>query len=549
MVPAPTDLKQSSPTLRSMPMSFQDVHAAATRRPGAWSAQVLLGLAAGCCAVPVLADSISETLLYSFSETGAEGAMPESSLLLGKDGAFYGTTSQGGSNGQGAAFRITRDGSYTLLHSFNGTDGATPVSGLVAGNDGNYYGTTCYGGTAPYGGGTVYRLSPQGMLTTLYNFTNQSKAPTGTFPCGGLALGADGKLYGTTRSGGAYDQGTAYRIGLDGRLATLHAFRGGADGADPEAALVLGSDGNFYGTTSAWFVQGQCCGTVFRLQPGGALTTLYAFSTSDGQGFRPLGGLLQGKDGNYYGSASAGGSGVNGSLFRITPAGVLSKLYDFSTHGNADGTSPASGLILGPDGGYWGVTPAGGYVNGEGAPGTVYRLAPDGAYTTLYVFRGAPGDGGVALASPTLGADGALYGTSSAGGANHHGAIYRLADITPTVSFTQSAVRTDSNGAASVAISLSAVSVQDVTIPYSVGGTEPASRYSLTPAGSVTIPAGARSASISLAMSYSPSLQCDHTVVLNLGQPGYASLGAIKTSTITVHNYQVQFPQFLCGSL
>ncbi|MGO9611202.1 MAG: choice-of-anchor tandem repeat GloVer-containing protein, partial [Verrucomicrobiia bacterium] len=202
----------------------------------------------------------TETILHSFVGPAADGATPWAGLVQGSDSNFYGTTVL-----PGTVFRISPGGSETILYSFKGfpTDGQWPYAGLVQGSDGNFYGTTASGGTNDEG--TVFRISPSGNETNLYSFG--SLANDGSFPVAGLVQGSDGNFYGTTKYGGLNGWGTVFRISASGSYTNLYSFGSHAnDGEFPEAGLVQGSDGNFYGT--AWEGGGTntyCpygCGTV-----------------------------------------------------------------------------------------------------------------------------------------------------------------------------------------------------------------------------------------------------------------------------------------------
>jgi len=242
------------------------------------------------------------TLLYSFGMTG-DGASPYAGLAQGTDGNFYGTTFIGGAYGSyGTVFKITPRGKLTTLHSFDGTDGDQPA-GLVLAIDGNFYGTTEFGGANS--NGTVFKITSSGALTTLHSFDRTDGA--GPYDAG-LVQATDGNFYGTTYQGGADDYGTVFKITPRGKLTTLHSFSN-ADGSFPRAGLVQGTDGNFYGTTQEGGAVGSCgdgCGTVFRITPGGTLTTLHSFDLTDGE--YPLAGLVQGTNGTFYGTADCGGA-------------------------------------------------------------------------------------------------------------------------------------------------------------------------------------------------------------------------------------------------
>ncbi len=264
----------------------------------------------------------SLTILYAFGSS-PDGYYPVAGLVQGSDSNFYGTASAGGANtyyGQGTVFRISSSGTYTTLYSFGSHvyDGDTPQAGLVQGSDSNFYGTTYYGGSGncDEGCGTVFRISSSGTYTTLYSFVGYST--DGLWPQAGLVQGSDGNFYGTTTSGGTNDYGTVFRISPSGSYTQLYSFAGPPnDGDYPAAGLVQGSDGNFYGTTYNGGTHGWGNGTVFRITPSGSLTNLWSF-TGDCDGDYPAAGLVQGSDGNFYGTASGGGASDNGTVFKLT---------------------------------------------------------------------------------------------------------------------------------------------------------------------------------------------------------------------------------------
>jgi len=253
---------------------------------------------------------------------------------------------------------------FTTLVNFNGTNGYVR-SALVQGTDGNFYGTGEGGGAN--GSGTIFRLTPAGKLTTLYSFCSQVNCADGGSPQG-LIQASDGNFYGTTNVGGADLYGTVFKFTPGGTLTTLYSFcsqANCADGAEPLAGLVQGTDGNLYGTTSwgglACYDPTSCAGgTVFRVAPGGALTTLYSFcsqlSVSGApctDGSTPLAGLIQALDGDLYGATDLGGDTGGGTVFKITPGGMLTKLYSFG--GGEDGEDPQAGLIQATDGNFYGT--------------------------------------------------------------------------------------------------------------------------------------------------------------------------------------------------
>jgi uncharacterized protein (TIGR03437 family) len=297
------------------------------------------------------------TILYSFTG-GADGWGPQSGragLIQASDGNLYGTTFEGGTDGEGTVFRITTGGTLTTLYSFCSqtycTDGTNPVGGVIQASDGNLYGTTSQGGT---GYGTVFRITTGGTLTTLHSFT--SNGAEGFEPQGGLIQASDGNLYGATL-------GAVFRITLGGTLTTLYSFTGGASFI--QHGLIQASDGNLYGTTY-YSGTGSADGAVVRITTGGTLTTLYSFcsQTNCADGTTPA-GLIQASDGNLYGTTQYGGANDYGTVFRITTGGTLTTLYSFT---GADGSSPKAGVIQASDGNLYGTTES---ANGGG---TVFRL-------------------------------------------------------------------------------------------------------------------------------------------------------------------------------
>ena len=316
--------------------------------------------------------------------------------------------------------------------------------------NGNLYGTAFWGGTSNYG--TIFEIAKSGEVDTLYNFCAPSSCTDGHQPFAGLTQAADGSFCGTTGYGGRAGYctfsggcGTVFKITPEGVLTTLYSFcaqPGCADGEGPVGSLVQATDGNFYGATvyGGSSCEGDGCGTLFKITSEGTLTTLYSFHDTDG--FVPNGGLVQATDGNLYGTTSLGGTQGVGTLFRITLQGGLTTLYNFCAQtGCTDGRAPSGALIQATDGNFYGVTSFGGDSPGNGG-GTVFQFSAGGILTTLHSFDGA--DGITPVGGLLQATSGIFYGTTSQGGdlsCLHHvgcGTVFSLSTgLTPFVSFVR----------------------------------------------------------------------------------------------------------------
>jgi uncharacterized repeat protein (TIGR03803 family) len=416
-------------------------------KPSAWkkaSAAFVL-----CAATAIAAPAQILKTLANFD--GTDGSQATGVLVQGADGGLYGTASVGGGTKCindatcGIVYKFTPDGNLITLHSFclnsfpTCPDGAIP-QGLVQATDGNFYGTTSLGGTGvgstnnvcgnestTYGCGTVFRITPAGKLTTIYNFCVQPNCIDGAYPGGALVQAANGKLYGTTSAGGVsssghYGNGTVFEITTEGKLTTLHRFVG-SDGSYP-SMLMQAIDGAFYGTTYNGGAYGEpaLSGTVFKLTPEGTLTTLYSFC---GQ-VRCLDGsdpnsLIQAIDGNFYGTTLDNGAYLSGTIFEITPQGKLTTLHTFcSVQPNClDGAIPLS-LVQATDENFYGTTRS----NGVNGFGTVFEITAEGTLTTFHSFDNF--DGALPGAGLLQATNGNFYGTTSAGGAYQFGTLFSL---------------------------------------------------------------------------------------------------------------------------
>lgn len=357
-------------------------------------------------------------VLQTLQGFGTNPKNPRADLVRANDGNFYGTTEFGGTNGEnGTVYRITPNGAFTSLFSFNGNNGSRPSAGLLLASDGNLYGTTAFGG-ANGDNGTIYRITTSGVLTSLFSFGGTN----GRAPLAGLIQASDGNLYGTTSFGGVgADNGTVFRITLNGAFTLLFTLpSNGRSGIGPMGRLFQAPDGNLYGTTSGGGSTGDN-GTVFRVTLAGGFTSLLSFSGANGSG--PAAGLIRGTDGNLYGTTQFGGvNGDNGTVFRITMSGALTSLYSFR---GPDGNYPVASLVLGGDGNFYGTTSGDRTFGGTNTYGTVFRMTPGGALTTLTTFKGT--NGATPLASLAAGTDGNFYGTTYEGGPGG-GTVFRLAE-------------------------------------------------------------------------------------------------------------------------
>jgi uncharacterized repeat protein (TIGR03803 family) len=339
---------------------------------------------------------------------------PYAGLVLATDGKFYGATNA-------TIFSITPAGKFTTVYSFSCNSGYScpegigTFSGVLQATDGNFYGTTLSGGSSQcYSCGTIFQMAPEGMLTSLYSFCSQADCTDGIYP-NALVQAADGSFYGTTEIGGSVSEscpsstgcGTVFKITPKGVLTTLYNFCAQpecADGLVPFSALIQATNGNFYGTTSSAWNYGH--GTIFEITPEGKLTTLYSFCSQPNSagvctdGEPPISALVQGTDGNFYGTTGYGGAYNSGSIFSITPAGTFTTLYSFCPEPNGDGVcsdgaspgtiwespfqygqpggaGPGAALVQGTDGNFYGTTDYGGSSacsTGLGC-GTVFRLS------------------------------------------------------------------------------------------------------------------------------------------------------------------------------
>jgi uncharacterized repeat protein (TIGR03803 family) len=391
-------------------------------------------------------DTVRFKTLFNFG--GANGAIPELSLVQGLDGNLYGTTFGGGTmdtnycppfyGGCGTVFKMTPGGTLTPIYDFcvdaTCSDGTNPnqFGSLALDTDGNLFGMT---------ESTVFKITPGGTLSTLHTFCSQYPNCFDGFiyyPTG-VVRGADGNFYGVTLGGGnnacyGYPQncGTIFTITPDGTLTTIYNFCAQpscADGAQPSAGLVSGMDGSLYGTTTVGGTNGY--GTIFKITPAGKLTTLHSFDDTQlvcsPNACAPM---VQATNGKLYGATTTGGTNVGpnpngnaGTFFEITPDGRFQTLYNFCAQSNcADGEYPL-GFVQGTDGDFYGAAFSGGSKACPVGCGTIFKMTPQGALTILHSFNGSDGQNPTGLFQAT---NGVFYGEASSGYVNGPGNIFSL---------------------------------------------------------------------------------------------------------------------------
>ena len=412
------------------------------------------------CLIAAGATAQTYEIVHAFRNSGQPASVDASSissLLYAPDGYFYGTTYWGGSSGVGTIFRIDTAGNLTTLHSFAYADGANPAAGLVRVTDGNFYGTTTKGGANNLG--AVFRMDAGGVVTRVASFDG---ATSGQDPRAALIEAADGNLYGTTRSGGANGDGTAFRIDTGGTMTTLHSFSRYVDGGSPVAELLEGADGNLFGTTSVG-------GTVFRMSPTGDVAVIHSFGfdtwpsaliqvasgdllgttmpANNGaglsaivsielsgdvtilhqfdpstEGYLPVAALTPGSDGAFYGTTRCYADVCRyGTIYRVDGSGNFSTLHVLA---GDDGTYPLVAMTQGNGGFYGATTSSKWYDANESTAGTIFRI--DGAANFKTVRRFGWADGAQPSAALLQAADGSLYGTTYGGGPQNLGTIFRL---------------------------------------------------------------------------------------------------------------------------
>lgn len=366
-------------------------------------------------------DGSGYTVLHHFQGAPADGSQSVAGLAEGPDGFLYGTTSGGGINNRGVVFKLNRDGSgYAILHHFgsNANDGLNPQAGILIGSEGILYGAARMGGL--FGAGALVKLNSNGSgYSAFYEFSG----PTDGAQPRGTLLEITNRLYGTTSVGGESGRGTVFGLDKDGTgFAVLHTFTGTpGDGFDAWDGLLRGSDGALYGTTRQGGSSGQ--GIIFKVNvDGSGYEVLHHFGEpNDGQ--EPWASLVEGADAKLYGTARNGGLHLNGTVFRLNNDGSSYESVHHFDGGIGEGYRPEGTLIRANDGALYGTTRLG----GRGNIGGVYKLQPDGsAFATLQSFSACGGDGSETSSRLLAATDGFLYGTTLKGGAYEYGIIFKV---------------------------------------------------------------------------------------------------------------------------
>jgi uncharacterized repeat protein (TIGR03803 family) len=416
-----------------------------------WRLVAIVALAAAALPGSKLNASNAESVIYNFA-TAAEGIQPHGTLIADKSGNLYGTTTYGGSFGNGATlgngvvFELTSTGTdwtETVLYEFQGgsNDGANPFSALTMDTAGNLYGTTDFGGyqNCTGGCGTVFELSPPGIAggawteSVLHSFSGGSD---GQGPRCTLALDNAGNLYGTTGGGGAAF-GVVFELsppigGGEWTETILHVFQGGSDGEYPES-VVFGKGGALYGAARSG---GEAnAGMIYEMVPQAGkwvYHALYSF-TGGADGLYPEGGLIADKAGDLYGTTNAGGANVLGNVFKVTlptSGSPLTETVLYSFPGGTSGSFPTAALVFDKAGNLYGTTSGGD--EGPVYPGTVFQLIPPSGGTgawnqTILLLFNEPKGGTNPFAGLVFGKGGSLYGTTPTGGAIGAGVVFRVA--------------------------------------------------------------------------------------------------------------------------
>lgn len=359
--------------------------------------------------------------IYTFASNNNTGPiMPFGTMAQGRDGAFYGISQSGNGCCQGWFYKITAGGTLTPLHALTTSEG-TNCNGLTLDTDGNFYGTCYAGGSASFG--TLFKVTPTGTLTVLHNFTGVND---GCSPISSPIQGTDGNIYGTSYFCGGTDLGSVYKYTPAGVYSILYNFKGAPTDLQGPHGLLQGSDGNFWGMGDQGGAQNSACpgcGGVFKITPAGKETIVYTFKGgADGQD--PYTSLMQGSDGNYYGTTIGAGGSFLGTVFKLTPKGVETVLHNYSDQ--SQGAFPRLPLTQGPDGTLFGM--ATDCAGGGCSQAALFDITANNVYSTLYLYPLGPSNSLQPSSPLLLSTNGTLYGTTEQGGAKTVGTFYSVSN-------------------------------------------------------------------------------------------------------------------------
>jgi len=351
-----------------------------------------------------------------------DGGYADGELIKGADGNFYGLTGAGGVNGYGTIYKISAAGDFNIIKSFSfSADGAGPRGHLTLAKDGNFYGITRGGGSN--GAGTIFKLTPDGVYTVIHNM---NKATEGGDSYGSLTEGKDGNLYGAAYDGGTYGYGTVFKVTKSGTLTVLKHLNQAVDGGYPYSDLIQATDGNFYGTCYNGGSFGY--GTIFKIS-GSTFNVVKNFSYSVDGGYI-YGGVMQNTDGNLYGITAAGGSTGAGTIYKLTLAGAFSVIHTMNAA--TEGNNSTSVFVKGSDNNLYALCNSGGTNN----QGTAFNVSTSGGLTVLANFNGSFKFGNTPFSTFIKGKDSAYYATTSLGGAYGFGTIIKICGGTTSVLYS-----------------------------------------------------------------------------------------------------------------
>ena len=408
--------------------------------------------------------------VYDFIGAGNDGSNPNASITFDSQGNLYGTTTEGGVNGEGDVFEITNTGTYIELYSFgNGSDGTFPYSNVTFDANGNMYGTTAEGGA--HNLGIVWEISATGTYSDLHDFAGGAD---GKYPQGSVTVDSSGNLYGTAPSGGANGFGIIWKISVGGGYTDVHDFGAIGDGRLPKGSIVFDSNGTMYGTTSSGGAYSN--GTAWKLTAGGTYSDLHDFGDST-DGANPYGNVTLDSSGNLYGTTYNGGANSYGMIWKITAGGTYSDVHDFGV--GLDGQNPAGSVSIDGSGSLYGTASFGG---GTGN-GMVWKISSAGTYADLYDFQDGT-DGENPEGNVTVDSFGNLYGTAAYGGSTDNGMIWELAFKPTTLALSAASTSGGSSLMGTIRLEVPATSPTTITLASS-------SVFAAVPP-SITVPVGSQ---------------------------------------------------------